>query len=1024
MRQQDAVTCLPLLPGGSTGALSTTPSPKAKNCSWLLDPNWVWEACSRRWRQIVWVAVVLAMIGSIAGFRTVTYNATVRLMRNDSWNQLTSTPGQAAPAVPLTPAVVSLLKSPDLLQRVAAASGLSLNVEDIAACSEIVAGPDAGGLQVRIHAHHPAHARQLAETYGEEASRYLQQFQANEVRRLEKSCEEKLQAIDQALAASTLALKESLRDSGFVNLEKGPAAYLQQHEDLTRKLDEIRVQKETLDLQISNFYKIIAQHHPALLAARQALDQALLRYTDEHPKVQELRTNMALIELRIAAQSAQGDPEVALNGSSLAQGLYAKVIELRTQRMSLEKQAEEMNRLKSGLEEKIGALSDKQLAHQKARAEYESLQQKRLLLTRWQSENQLLATSGSAPYQVVQPAELLDSSPLRRWQASALWGGGGAILGLLASSLLLALVEVSDRRIRSARELARVTQLPVLASLGDLGKMNESQKKNWAFQTLTTLQGRLAASTRQALVCGFVSSQPGEGRSTWVQLLAEAASARGYRVVTMLCNQSGAAASSTPPDAPAGGRVMLPLDITRTALSTEVSPIVEIPITAWAWNLDRRAQWQEALNQLKSMENLIVFMELPAASVNEAILLSENLSNLIWLCAKNMANAPETCAHLEALANARATVIGTVFNHGPSPRRRRSLFNLFAALGLVCTAWSASLAAQESVPAPAVTIRPDTNAVPVLSGSSQTALAEWQKRLTLGPGDILQVGLYGQPDSMRPSLVIGPDGRLNYLQARDVMAAGFTVDELRDELEKVLLKFYRPPLRVIVIPQAYRSKKYFLLGNVAQTGVFPLDRPVTIVEAIATAGGFVSTVQRRNNLMLADLSRSFLIRRESNGQYKRVGINFESLFLKGDLHENALLAPDDYLYFPPMDLPEVYVLGEVAAPGATPFGPGMGVMKAIAAQGGFTLRAWRQKILIVRGSLNRPVTFSLNGADVMAARSLDFKLEPRDIIYVARKPWARAEELLEAAVIDFTRAAVITYAGAHVGPFITEPIFK
>ncbi len=311
-----------------------------------------------------------------------------------------------------------------------------------------------------------------------------------------------------------------------------------------------------------------------------------------------------------------------------------------------------------------------------------------------------------------------------------------------------------------------------------------------------------------------------------------------------------------------------------------------------------------------------------------------------------------------------------------------------------------------------------------LSVSSPSNLAEWQKRLTLGPGDVLQIGLYGQPETMRGNLAIGPDGRLNYLQARDLVATGLTVDELRDQLEKVLLKFYRPPLRVVVIPQSYRSKKYYLLGNVTQPGVFPLDHPVSVIEAIAGAGGFVTTIQRRNSLMLADLSRSFLIRKEAPGEFKRVDVNFESLFLKGDLGQNIALAPDDYLFFSPQDLPEVYVLGQVLRPGASPYMSGMTAIKAIAAQGGFTPRAWKGRVLIVRGSLSKPQTFVLDVSDVLSAKSLDFKLEPRDIVFVARKPWARAEELLEIAITDFARAVVITYTGAHVGPWITEPIFR
>ncbi|MDB6033291.1 MAG: polysaccharide export protein Wza [Verrucomicrobiales bacterium] len=317
-----------------------------------------------------------------------------------------------------------------------------------------------------------------------------------------------------------------------------------------------------------------------------------------------------------------------------------------------------------------------------------------------------------------------------------------------------------------------------------------------------------------------------------------------------------------------------------------------------------------------------------------------------------------------------------------------------------------------------------TNSVGGLSISSPTQLQDWQKHLTLGPGDVLQVSMYGEGSSTRPGLVIGPDGRLNYLQARDVMASGLTVEELRAQLETVLLRFYRPPVRVMVVPQAYKSKKYYLLGSVVQNGVFSLDQPVTIVEAIAKAQGFVANAQRRSGMLLVDLSHSFLARKAADGSFQNVNIDFEALFLNGDLRQNQGLAPDDYLYFPPLDIKEIYVLGDVRAPGVLPYDKSLTAIGAIASKGGFGEKAYKSKVLVIRGSLQHPQAMDFNAAAVLDGKTLDFKLEPGDIIYVSRRPWAYAEELLEAGITEFMRAAIVSYTGQHVGPFIKEPIIK
>jgi protein involved in polysaccharide export with SLBB domain len=181
-----------------------------------------------------------------------------------------------------------------------------------------------------------------------------------------------------------------------------------------------------------------------------------------------------------------------------------------------------------------------------------------------------------------------------------------------------------------------------------------------------------------------------------------------------------------------------------------------------------------------------------------------------------------------------------------------------------------------------------------LSMVSPTSLADWQKRLTLGPGDVLNVSLYEQPKTLRAGVTIGPDGRLSYLEARQVTAAGLTVDELRDQLEQILFKHHPPPVRVIVQPQSYRSKKFYLLGNLRHPGVYTLDRPMTVVEAIAAAGGFAKPLPRGNSVQVFE--RSFLLRKDESNRYARVALDFQALFLRGDLAQNVALAPDDYLH--------------------------------------------------------------------------------------------------------------------------------
>jgi len=303
-----------------------------------------------------------------------------------------------------------------------------------------------------------------------------------------------------------------------------------------------------------------------------------------------------------------------------------------------------------------------------------------------------------------------------------------------------------------------------------------------------------------------------------------------------------------------------------------------------------------------------------------------------------------------------------------------------------------------------------TNAA--LSGTEMVRRAAWQQHLTLGPGDTLNISLFEMPETAQREVPIAPDGRITFLQARDVVAAGLTIDELRAKLDEALNQFYQNP-RTIVIPVAIHSKKYYVLGAVVSGGVYNLDQPLTVIEGLARAGGLETGIYERNIVELADLPHSFLVR---NGE--RVQLDFERLFQHGDLSQNIPLEPEDYLYVALASANEIYVLGEVNNPGTAAFLPRTTVIGAIAARGGFTVRAFKSRVLVVRGSLSHPQSFVVDTDAILSAKQPDFKLQSKDIIYISQSPWVRVEELLDAAVTAFVQGFVVSATSRKVGPFI------
>jgi protein involved in polysaccharide export with SLBB domain len=323
------------------------------------------------------------------------------------------------------------------------------------------------------------------------------------------------------------------------------------------------------------------------------------------------------------------------------------------------------------------------------------------------------------------------------------------------------------------------------------------------------------------------------------------------------------------------------------------------------------------------------------------------------------------------------------------------------------------LAAQMAVAADSPTNTTTTAALP-----DTAKRAPWQERFTLGPGDVLNFSLFDTNQTTRTDLSIGPDGRLSFLEAEHVLATGLTIDELRAKFDSELGKYYKNP-HTIITPVEYRSKRYVIMGAVMNSGVYPMDRPISVIEAVARAGGIETGVYQAGAVELVDLGRCFLSRKG-----ERVPVDFERLFQRGDITQNVPLEPNDYLYLGLVSANEIYVLGEVGSPGVLSFGTKPTVISAIASRGGFTGKAYKSRVLVVRGSLNNPQTFVVDTADILAGKAPDFKLEQKDIVYVGVSPWLKAAEVLDVAAQAFLRAMTVQYTSDNIGPIITSPWIK
>jgi len=917
----------------------------------------------------------------------------------------------------------SLIRSPELLRKVGASMQPPIPAEAMAKCIKVEPELDSAMVRIYLAARQPKPAVDLLNQYLHEAEIFTRDWQQARARIV----------ADEYLAKQVTEMDRDI--SALMNEFRGiPGA-----PQVTNKLAEIGNNLSALSNNLAASPRpslMIQMNQEKLTAALAELQKLLVNYTEKHPLVQQQRSLINELQGQLGPYNAVGS-----GTGTLASGTAAKNGELYNPDLDI------------------------------IRTKLRSLQDGRTQLLQRQREAELYATNSQPMATIFAPATMNTVQRNHRTLKISFVSIFGGLLGLGTSLALVALVELTDRRLRTVDDVRRVTRLPVLTTLGNLRQMRDKDRSQWAFRAWTMLQGRLSRSSNHGLVCGITSSTQGEGRSTWIHLLSEAASLTGFRVLTIATRPSPThiradetvepQEESTPespnlePAAPKEqGNALTtnvlasPAKVTEQLTGPNSRPMVHIPLPGWVWNLERRKQWREALQHWRQIENLVIFVELPPGEVPESVLLGCNLPNVIWLTDSGTADAAETRAQLETLRHARCNLVGAVLNRdtGSSLRRRFPRWlDAFATVFMLscCISPGQTNLPRVATPPPlpptqqpptlilpgalnptspppilgqplTITNQPPTVAPPREAATnlsfsivSPSQRAAWQQRLTLGPGDVLNFALYGQPELNRVDVSINPDGRVSFLEA-EVMASGLTIDELRAKFDEALGTLRRSP-HTMITPVAFRSKKYYMLGKVMTKGVYVLDRPITVLEAVARAHGFENGLVDRNIIDVADFERSFLAR---GGKLFR--LNFEKLFQEGDLSQNIAIEPDDYLYFPSTNIKEVYVVGEVRLPGTVIYTPQTTIIAAIAARGGYTERAYKARVLVVRGSVSNPQAFAVDTHAILDGKATNFKLLPKDIVYVNSRPFIRVEELADLAMTAFIQSLITEWVGVDV----------
>ncbi len=169
-----------------------------------------------------------------------------------------------------------------------------------------------------------------------------------------------------------------------------------------------------------------------------------------------------------------------------------------------------------------------------------------------------------------------------------------------------------------------------------------------------------------------------------------------------------------------------------------------------------------------------------------------------------------------------------------------------------------------------------------------TALAGPMGQYALGCGDVLEISVWGDEALSRPNVVIRPDGKISFPLVGELQAAGRTMEELRNDFED-RLREYISDAPVTIMLQELISNTIYVVGKVNRPGAYPMAGQLTVLQALALAGGMTP---------FADDSDILVIRSMPDGSQEYLEFDYVDVSGGDNLDQNVSLLPGDTVLVP------------------------------------------------------------------------------------------------------------------------------
>ncbi len=163
--------------------------------------------------------------------------------------------------------------------------------------------------------------------------------------------------------------------------------------------------------------------------------------------------------------------------------------------------------------------------------------------------------------------------------------------------------------------------------------------------------------------------------------------------------------------------------------------------------------------------------------------------------------------------------------------------------------------------------------------------AEVSSDYRIVPGDVLEISVWRE-EHLDNKILVRPDGGISFPLIGTVSAGGLTVDQLRSEIAGRLAAFISNP--EVTVSVVNTNQKVYVLGKVNKPGEFPMASRITVMQALAMAGGLTPFADRD----------SISILRRSGTETLRLSFDYDSAEDGDDLEQNILLQNGDVVVVP------------------------------------------------------------------------------------------------------------------------------